>query len=150
MIMYNTNELCKLKSDLVVNMEEWACYKIDALVECKPHLKMASTYLKRGVHNWLVRENASIDNMVENAALFIADENGNINTDVIINDFLEMFKVMDVQKVDMGIFGLEYGKGEIKINIPHNPILDIFMGDLGQIKITCEDILEIKELFKPN
>lgn len=42
------------------------------------------------------------------------------------------------------------GKGEIKINIPHNPILDIFMGDLGQIKITCEDILEIKELFKPN
>ena len=72
--MYNINELCKLKSDLVVNMEEWACYKIDALVECKPHLKMASTYLKRGVHNWLVRENASIDNMVENAALFIADE----------------------------------------------------------------------------
>ena len=51
MIMYNTNELCKLKSDLVVNMEEWACYKIDALVEYKPHLKMASTYLKRGVHN---------------------------------------------------------------------------------------------------
>ena len=148
--MYNTNELCKLKSDLVVNMEEWACYKIDALVECNPHLKMASTYLKRGVHNWLVRESESIDNMVENAALFISDEKGNINTDVIINDFLEMFKVMDVQKVDMGIFGLEYGKGEIKINIPRNPILDIFMGDLGQIKITCEDILEIKELFKPN
>ena len=41
--MYNISELGKLKNDLLVNMEEWACYKIDALVECKPHLKMAST-----------------------------------------------------------------------------------------------------------
>ena len=70
--------------------------------------------------------------------------------EVIINDFLEMFKVMDVQKANMGIFDIEYGKGEIKINIPRNPIIDIFMGDLGQIKITCEDILEIKDLFKSN
>lgn len=111
---------------------------------------MASTYLKRGVRNWIAREDCRIDKMVDNAALFIADENGNINTDVIINDFLEMFKVMDVQKANMGIFDIEYGKGEIKIIIPRNPIIDIFMGDLGQIKITCEDILEIKDLFKSN
>ena len=148
--MYNISELGKLKNDLLVNMEEWAIYKIDALVKCKPNLKMVSTYLKRGVRNWIAREDCRIDKMVDNAALFIADENGNINTDVIINDFLEMFKVMDVQKANMGIFDIEYGKGEIKINIPRNPIIDIFMGDLGQIKITCEDILEIKDLFKSN
>ena len=148
--MYNISELGKLKNDLLVNMEEWAIYKIDALVECNPNLKMASTYLKRGVRNWIAREDCRIDKMVDNAALFIADENGNINTDVIINDFLEMFKVMDVQKANMGIFDIEYGKGEIKINIPHNPVIDLFMGDLGQIKITCEDILEIKDLFKSN
>lgn len=148
--MYNNNELGKLKNDLLVNMEEWATYKIDVLVECKPNLKVASTYLKRGVRNWIARENCRIDKMVDNVALFIADEHGNINTDVIIDDFLEMFKVMDVQKANMGIFDIEYGKGEIKINIPHNPVIDLFMGDLGQIKITCDDILEIKDLFKCN
>ena len=148
--MYNNNELGKLKNDLLVNMEEWATYKIDALVECKPNLKVASTYLRRGVRNWIARENCRIDKMVDNVALFIADEHGNINTDVIIDDFLEMFKVMDVQKANMGIFDIEYGKGEIKINIPHNPVIDLFMGDLGQIKITCDDILEIKDLFKCN
>ena len=148
--MYNNNELGKLKNDLLVNMEEWATYKIDALVERKPNLKVASTYLKRGVRNWIARENCRIDKMVDNVALFIADEHGNINTDVIIDDFLEMFKVMDVQKANMGIFDIEYGKGEIKINIPHNPVIDLFMGDLGQIKITCDDILEIKDLFKCN
>ena len=148
--MYNNNELGKLKNDLLVNMEEWATYKIDTLVECKPNLKVASTYLKRGVRNWIARENCRIDKMVDNVALFIADEHGNINTDVIIDDFLEMFNVMDVQKANMGIFDIEYGKGEIKINIPHNPVIDLFMGDLGQIKITCDDILEIKDLFKCN
>ena len=148
--MYNNNELGKLKNDLLVNMEEWATYKIDALAECKPNLKVASTYLKRGVRNWIARENCRIDKMVDNVALFIADEHGNINTDVIIDDFLEMFKVMDVQKANMGIFDIEYGKGEIKIIIPHNPVIDLFMGDLGQIKITCDDILEIKDLFKCN
>ena len=148
--MYNNNELGKLKNDLLVNMEEWATYKIDTLVECKPNLKVASTYLKRGVRNWIARENCRIDKMVDNVALFIADEHGNINTDVIIDDFLEMFKVMDVQKANMGIFDIEYGKGEIKINIPHNPVIDLFMGDLGQIKITCDDILEIKDMFKCN
>ena len=148
--MYNNNELGKLKNDLLVNMEEWATYKIDTLVECKPNLKVASTYLKRGVRNWIAREKCRIDKMVDNVALFIADEHGNINTDVIIDDFLEMFNVMDVQKANMGIFDIEYGKGEIKINIPHNPVIDLFMGDLGQIKITCDDILEIKDLFKCN
>ena len=148
--MYNNNELGKLKNDLLVNMEEWATYKIDALVECNPNLKVAATYLKRRVRNWIARENCRIDKMVDNVALFIADEHGNINTDVIIDDFLEMFKVMDVQKANMGIFDIEYGKGEIKIIIPHNPVIDLFMGDLGQIKITCDDILEIKDLFKCN
>ena len=148
--MYKNSELCELKSDLLANMEEWANYKIDSLVESRPNLKVASTYLKRGVRNWVARENKRIDSMIDNVALFISDEQGNINTDVIIDDFLEMFKAMDVQEVNMGVFDVEYGKGEIKINIPHNPILDMLMGDLGQIKITTEDILEIKDLFKSN
>ena len=148
--MYKNSELGKLKSDLLANMEEWANYKIDSLVESRPNLKVASTYLKRGVRNWVARENKRIDSMIDNVALFISDEQGNINIDVIIDDFLEMFKAMDVQEVNMGVFDVEYGKGEIKINIPHNPILDMLMGDLGQIKITTEDILEIKDLFKSN
>ena len=148
--MYKNSELCELKSDLLANMEEWANYKIDSLVESRPNLKVASTYLKRGVRNWVARENKRIDSMIDNVALFISDEQGNINTDVIIDDFLEMFKAMDVQEVNMGVFDVEYGKGEIKINIPHNPILDMLMGDLGQIKITCDDIMEIKDLFKSN
>lgn len=148
--MYTKDEMGKLKIDLLDNIQEWANYKIDALVTSRPKLKLASTYLKRGVRNWVAKETGRINNTIDNILLFVADENGNVNTDVLINDLVEMFKAMDVQNVKMGIFDIEYGKGEVKINIPHNPILDMLMGDLGQVKITTEDILEIKELFKSN
>ena len=148
--MYTKDEMGKLKIDLLDNIQEWANYKIDALVTSRPKLKLASTYLKRGVRNWVAKETGRINNIIDNILLFVADENGNVNTDVLINDLVEMFKAMDVQNVKMGVFDIEYGKGEVKINIPHNPLLDIFVGDLGQVRITCEDIMEIKELFKAN
>ena len=148
--MYTKDEVCKLKIDLLDNIQEWANYKIDALVTNRPKLKLASTYLKRGVRNWITKETGRINSMMDNVLLFVADENGNVNTDVLINDLAEMFKAMDVQNVKMGVFDIEYGKGEVKINIPHNPLLDMFVGDLGQVRITCEDIMEIKELFKAN
>lgn len=146
--MYTKDEVCKLKIDLLDNIQEWANYKIDALVTSRPKLKLASTYLKRGVRNWIAKETGRINSMMDNVLLFVADENGNVNTDVLINDLVEMFKAMDVQNIKMGVFDIEYGKGEVKINIPHNPILDMLMGDLGQVRITCEDIMEIKEMFK--
>lgn len=148
--MYTKDEMGKLKIDLLDNIQEWANYKIDALVTSRPKLKLASTYLKRGVRNWVAKETGRINNTIDNILLFVADENGNVNTDILINDLVEMFKAMDVQNIKMGVFDIEYGKGEVKINIPHNPILDMLMGDLGQVKIATEDILEIKELFKSN
>ena len=146
--MYTKDEMGKLKIDLLDNIQEWANYKIDALVTSRPKLKLASTYLKRGVRNWVAKETGRINNMMDKILLFVADENGNVNTDVLINDLAEMFKAMDVQNAKMGVFDIEYGKGEVKINIPHNPLLDMLMGDLGQVRITCDDIMEIKEMFK--
>ena len=39
------------------------------------------------------------------------------------------------------------GKGEIVATIPHNPLLDMIVGDLGKVTISAEDILEIKSLL---
>lgn len=108
---------------------------------------MASTYLKRGLDNWLDCEDERISSTVDGLALFLADKEDNIDTDTLIDDAVAMFKEMDVAYADMGIFGVEYGKGAVTMNIPHNIFLDMIFGDLGQIKITAEDLLEIKELM---
>lgn len=145
--MYAKEEICNFKKDLKCNIKKWAEGKITSLCADRPKLKPASVYLKRGLNNWLDREDARIDNMVDNVLLFVTDENGNIDTDVIMTDLIAMFKEMDVQQAVVGSFLVEYGKGEIVVHIPHHPLLDLIFNDLGQVKITSEDIWEIKDMF---
>lgn len=145
--MYIKEELGKFKSDLKTNMQAWAEGKINDLGKTQPRLKTASVYLKRGLNNWLEREDKHINRIVDNLTLFIADEKGQINTDIIIEDLMEMFKGMEVQEMELGMFHVAYGKGEINISIPHNPMLDIIFGNLGHVKITADDLLEMKEMF---
>lgn len=146
--MYAKEEINKFKSDLKNNIQAWTEDKIDKLSATRPKLKAASVYMKRGLNNWLAREDMKINKLVDNMLLFVTDENGNINTDIIIDDLIKMFKDMDVRQAQVGFINVEYGKGEVKINIPHSPLLDLVFGDLGQVKITSEDILEIKKMFK--
>lgn len=145
--MYAKEEICNFKKDLKCNIKKWAEGKITSLCTDRPKLKPASVYLKRGLNNWLDREDARIDSMVDNVLLFVTDENGNIDTDVIMTDLIAMFKEMDVQQAVVGSFLVEYGKGEIVVHIPHRPLFDLIFNDLGQVKITSEDIWEIKDLF---
>lgn len=148
--MYTKEEICKFKDDLKENILTWAEDKIDALCASRPKLKPASIYLKRGLNNWMKREDARIGGIVDNVMLFVTDENGGIDTDLIIDDLISMFKDMEVQQIAVGNFLVEYGGGEVVIHIPHHPLLDIIFGDLGQIRITSEDFTEMKELFTEN
>lgn len=145
--MYPKEEINKFKGDLKTSIQNWAEGKIDTLCSGKPKMKAASVYLKRGLNNYLDREDSRINRAVDNALLFITDENGAINTDVVIDDLVEMFRNMDRQEKRIGMFNLEYGQGEIKITIPRNPFLDMIFGDLGMVRITSDDFLELKELF---
>lgn len=145
--MYTIEQSSQFKEDMKNNIMKWAIGKIDQLCEGRPSLKTASPYLKRGLRNYIARSSEKADRMADGLLMFVTDEDGNINTDIIVSDFVEMFRSMDVHQERIGSFLVEYGGGEIKVNIPHYPFMDMIFGELGQIKITAEDILEIKDLF---
>lgn len=145
--MYLKEETTKLTGDLKNAVRRWAYGKIDELSAGRPRLKAASVYLKRGLNNYMEREDKSINSMVDGLTLFVADKDGNIDTDMLIDDAVAMFREMDVAYAEMGAFGIEYGKGAVTINIPHNVFLDMIFGDLGKITITADDLLEIKALM---
>lgn len=145
--MYLKEETVKLTGNLKNAVCKWAYGKIDELSANRPKLKAASVYLKRGINNYMEREDKRINSMVDSLAMFVADKDGNIDTDMLIDDAVTMFKEMDVNYADMGAFGIEYGKGAVTINIPHNVFLDMIFGDLGKITITADDLLEIKSLL---
>lgn len=146
--MYNIKEnTAELTGNIKVAVKNWANGKIDELAAGRPRLKAASVYLKRGLNNYMERVDKRINSMVDGISLFVADKDGNIDTDMLIDDAVAMFKEMDVNFAEIGMFGIEYGKGAITVNIPHNILFDMIFGDLGQVRITADDLLDIKKML---
>ncbi len=137
-------DINKFKGDLKAAIQEWVEYRIDELFPTKPQTKVL---LKRGLNNYLSKADGKLNSMIDNSLLFITDENGTIDTDVAIDMFVDMFKEMDIQEYKIGMIPITVGKGEIVAELPHNPLLDMVVGNLGKVKITSADFLELKELF---
>jgi hypothetical protein len=137
-------DINKFKGDFKTAIQEWVEYRIDELFPNKPQTKVL---LKRGLNNYLSKADGKLNGMIDNSLLFITDENGTIDTDVAIDMFVDMFKEMDIQEYKIGMIPITVGKGEIVAELPHNPLLDMVVGNLGKVKITSADFLELKELF---
>ena len=142
--MYLKDDINLLKGDIKTALYKWSESKIDALTMSHPKLKPMSVYLRRGICNYLDRIDDEVDSAVDMLLLFVADKDGNIDTDTLIGDAVEMFKLTDVHEAKIGIFDLTYGAGEVVLSLPRNPVLDIFVGDLGVIKLTADDLLELR------
>ncbi len=137
-------DINKFKGDFKTAIQDWIENRIDELFPNKPQTKVL---LKRGLNNYISKADGKMNNMINNSLLFIADDNGAIDTDVAIDMFIDMFKEMDVQEYSIGMIPVTVGKGEIVAELPHNPLLDMIVGNLGKVKITSADLLELKELL---
>lgn len=140
-------KLLDLKNKTIDSLEVWIDGRIDDFVAQNPNLKIASVYMKRGAKNYLARERGKIENVIDNAALFICDEQGNIDTDMLFKDMMTMFREMDETPFGKGLVQGTVGKGIIRLKLPDNPIFNLMFGNTGAIKITEADFLELKELF---
>lgn len=146
--MHTIEDIAQLTGDMKAAVRKWAYHKVDELAAGRPKLKAASVYIKRGIDNYMARVDKRVNSMIDSIALFVADEHGNIDTDILLNDAISIFKEMDIAYTEVGIFGIEYGRGAVTINVPHNVLLDMIFGDLGKITITADDLAELKELLR--
>ena len=122
--------------------------RIDDLVERNPRMSVASVYLKRGARNWLSKERDTISKAMDGVSLFIADGDGNVNTDTLFEDLLSLFTAMEEMPYDYGMVSGTIGKGKIRIDIPDNILTNILFGNSDAVTITSDDIKELKELIK--
>jgi len=125
-------------------LQDWGNAKIDEMLSKKTAPK---AFLKNGLNNMLTRYDANINKWVDNIFLFVADENGVIDSDTMIDTFAGIFKEMPKKEYSFGYCGVVAGGGEVIISFPHNFLMDMLVGDMGSVKFTTEDILELKELF---
>lgn len=136
----------ELKEKLLTSLDLWADARISDMVKENPALAIPSVYMKRASHNIIAKHKDSWGKSIDNATLFIADENGNIDADTIFSDLMQMLENISNYEFDLGFIKGRIDGGAIAIDLPDNIITTILFGSKKSISFTKDDFEELRSL----
>ena len=137
----------ELKEKLLTSLDLWADARISDMVNETPALAIPSVYMKRASHNIIAKNKDSWGKSIDNATLFIADENGNIDADTIFTDLMQMLESISNYEFDLGFIKGRIDGGTLSIDLPDNIITNILFGSKKSISFTKTDFEELKSLI---
>ena len=137
----------ELKEKLLTSLDLWADARISDMVKENPTLAIPSVYMKRASHNIIANNKDSLGKSIDNATLFIADENGNIDADTIFTDLMQMLESISNYEFDLGFVKGRIDGGTLSIDLPDNIITNILFGSKKSISFTKTDFDELKSLI---
>lgn len=137
----------ELKEKLLTSLDLWAEARISDMVKDNPALAIPSVYMKRASHNIIAKHKDSWGKSIDNATLFIADEDGNIDADTIFSDLMQMLENISNYEFDLGFIKGRINDGAVSIDLPDNIITTILFGSKKSISFTKSDFEELKSLI---
>lgn len=137
----------ELKEKLLTSLDLWADARISDMVKDNPALAIPSVYMKRASHNIIAKNKDSWGKSIDNATLFIADEDGNIDADTIFTDLIQMLESISNYEFDLGFIKGRIDGGTLSIDLPDNIITNILFGSKKSISFTKTDFNELKSLI---
>ena len=137
----------ELKEKLLTSLDLWADARISEMVKENPSMAIPSVYMKRASHNIIAKNKDSWCKSIDNATLFIADENGNIDADTIFTDLMQMLESISNYEFDLGFIKGRIDGGTLSIDLPDNIITNILFGSKKSISFTKTDFDELKSLI---
>ena len=136
----------ELKEKLLTSLDLWADARIDDMVKANQMLAIPSVYMKRAAHNIIAKHKDSWGKSIDNATLFIADEDGNIDADTIFSDLMQMLDNISNYEFDFGFVKGRIDSGTLSIDLPDNIITTILFGSKKSISFKKDDFEELKSL----
>lgn len=136
----------ELKEKLLTSLDLWADARISDMVKENPALAIPSVYMKRASHNIIAKHKDSWGKSIDNATLFIADEDGNIDADTIFTDLMQMLENISNYEFDLGFIKGRIDGGVLSIDLPDNIITTILFGSKKSISFTKDDFEELRSL----
>lgn len=139
-------DLNRFKGEIKTALQQWGSMQIEAIIPNQPTMRFVA---KNWLNNFLNRHDAKMNKWIDNVFMAVANEEGKIDSDVLVDTAAGIFKeVQPFEYVLGGGFSIEVGNGEIAVNLPRNMIMDALVGDFGRIRFTSEDLTEFKNLLK--
>lgn len=137
----------EFKEKLLESVDVWADARISDMVKENPALAIPSVYMKRASHNIIAKHKDSWGKSIDNATLFIADEDGNIDADTIFSDLMQMLENISNYEFDFGVIKGRIDGGALIIDLPDNIITTILFGSKKSISFTKNDFEELRSLI---
>lgn len=139
-----TDDINRFKGKLKTAIQKWGNSKIDEIFPNKPQMK---AFAKNGLNNIMSRADDKLNKWIDTFMLFAASENGTIDSDQVIEMLADMFKELEPSKYQFEFLDVEIGRGEIAFHLPQNMLFDLVLGKSGTIRMTIDDILELKNFL---
>lgn len=137
----------ELKEKLLTSVDLWADARIDDMIKGNPMLAIPSVYMKRAAHNIISINKEKLGKTIDNAALFIGDENGDINVNTIFDDAMQMLKAVEDYHFELGFISGRIDEGTLYINLPDNIFTTLLFGSKKSISLGESDFTELKNLL---
>lgn len=137
----------ELREKLLTSLDLWADARISDMVKENPALAIPSVYMKRASHNIIAKHKDSWGKSIDNATLFIADEDGNIDADTIFSDLMQMLENISNYEFDLGFIKGRIDGGALVVDLPDNIITTILFGSKKSISFTKDDFEELRSLI---
>ena len=137
----------ELKEKLLTSLDLWADARTSDMVKETPALAIPSVYMKRASHNIIAKNKDKWGKSIDNATLFIADENGDIDADTIFSDLMQMLENISNYEFDLGFIKGRIDGGAIAIDLPDNIVTTILFGSKKSISFTKTGFEELKSLI---
>lgn len=137
-----------LKDKFLDSLDLWLEERVDYMLRDNSAMAIPSAYIKRGCHNIINRNKEKIGEAIDNASLFLTDEEGNVDSSTIFEDMLNILDVIEETDFNIGIVDGVIGKGKISFVLPDNLITNILFGNKKTITFDKNDFLELKSLME--
>lgn len=137
------SDIAAFKGNVKTAVQMWSNDLVDELLASPVRRRN----VKRFIGNWLDFQDERINKWLDNVVLVGLDKDGNINSDLIVEEAADLFKEFDYHTTIWGC-GIDISNGKAVISLPDNIATYLLFGNKSGFSFSEQDILKLKDYLK--
>lgn len=137
------SDVAAFKGNLKTAIQMWSSDLVDELLSSPVRRRN----IKRYIENWLDFQDERVNKLLDNVVLIGLDKDGNINTDLIVDEAAALFKEFDYHTTLLGC-DIDVSNGKAVVSLPDNIATYLLFGNKSGFSFTEQDVIKLKDYLK--
>ena len=137
------SDIAVFKGNLKTAIQMWSSDLVDEILSSPVRRRN----IKRYIENWLDFQDERINKLLDNVVLIGLEKDGNINSDLIVDEMAALFKEFDYHSSVWGC-NIDISNGKAVISLPDNMVSYLLFGNKGGFSFNEQDIIKLKDYIR--